>query len=440
MAHASTWEPMSTGLREVAERARREPEGRFHSLAHRIDQAALERAYRRLRADAAVGVDGVTKEAYGERLEENLRDLHERLRSRRYRHQPLRRVHVPKEGGGLRPIAVSALEDKIVQGALREVLEAVYEQDFMDCSYGFRPGRSAHGAIRALHGGMQGSKVNWIVEADIASFFDSVDRATLQEILRIRIADGSLRRLIGKCLQVGVLEGESFIDPELGTPQGSALSPLLGNVYLHHVLDRWFEREVKPRMAGRVILTRYADDFVLGFERRDDAERVMAVLGKRLGRFGLALQTGKTRLVPFGRPPRDHRGKGPGTFDFLGFTWSWRRTRRGSWRVACTTRRARRRRILQSVSRYCRRHRHEPVAVQHTALTSSLRGHYNYFGVNGNARSLRGVGRQAMRIWFKWLNRRSQKRSFTWERFNALLRKYPLPVPRITVQIWGSAP
>ncbi len=431
---------MSPGLREVTERARCEPEGRFHSLAHKIDVEALERAYHAARVDAAVGVDGVTKEAYGERLEENLRDLHERLRRRRYRHQPLRRVHLPKEGGGLRPIAISALEDKIVQGAVRELLEAVYEQDFLDCSYGFRPRRSAHDAIRALDRAVHRGGVNWILEADVTSFFDSVDRTALMKMLQIRIADGSLLRLIGKCLHVGVLEGVEFSDPERGTPQGSALSPLLGNVYLHYVLDRWFERRVKPRLRGRAILVRYADDFVLGFEYREDAARVWAALGTRFGRAGLTLKAEKTRLMRFRRPSRSHRDKGPGTFDFLGFTWSWRRTRQGRWRVACTTRRARRRRILVSVNRYCRSHRHESVAVQHAALTRRLRGHYNYFGVNGNYHNLRGVWRQATRIWFKWLNRRSQRRSFGWERFNALLGQHPLPVPRITVAIWGPAP
>ncbi|NIY45368.1 MAG: group II intron reverse transcriptase/maturase, partial [Gemmatimonadetes bacterium] len=305
---------------------------------------------------------------------------------------------------------------------------------------GFRPGRSAHDAVRTLQGTARRGWINWIVEADVTSFFDSVDRTVLKKMLRVRIADGSLLRLIGKCLHVGVLDGASYYDPGMGTPQGSALSPLLGNVYLHYVLDRWFERQVKPRMRGRALLIRYADDFILGFERRDDAAEVLTALGKRLGRFGLRLQPEKTRLVLFARPPRRHRGKGPATFDFLGFTWSWRRTRRGGWTVACTTRRARRQRILRSVSRYCRSHRHDPVAVQHAALTRRLQGHYNYFGVNGNAHSLRGVGRQASRIWFRWLNRRSQKRSFTWERYNALLARYPLPPPRITVDIWGWAP
>ena len=343
-----TLEAMSPGLLKVVERAQREPEGRFHSLAHLIDVPALERAYRRQRADAAVGVDGVTKEQYGQDLEANLQDLHARLKAKRYRHQPIRRVHIPKAQGKTRPIGISAFEDKLVQDAVREVLEAIYEQDFLDCSYGFRPGRSAHDAVRTLKRIVDRGEVRWIFEADIVSFFDSVDRTELKKMLEIRVADGSLLRLIGKCLHVGVLDGEAMVEPELGTAQGSVLSPLLGNVYLHYVLDLWFETEVKPRLQGKATLIRYCDDFIIGFEREDDARRVVAVLDKRLGRFGLALHPDKTRLLPFWRPPTTQQsGKGPATFDFLGFTFYWARTRKGHWRMACKTRRASLRRAKQ---------------------------------------------------------------------------------------------
>jgi group II intron reverse transcriptase/maturase len=429
---------MSPELLGVVERAQREPEGRFHSLAHLIDVPALERAFHRLRKDAAVGVDGVTKEGYGEALDANLADLHERLRSKRYRHQALRRVHIPKGQGQWRPIGISALEDKIVQGAVREVLEAVYEQDFLDCSYGFRPGRSAHDAIRDLNRAVHRGKVSWILEADIESFLDSLDRAKLSEMLQFRIADGSLLRLIGKCLHVGVLDGAEYSEPERGTTQGSVLSPLLGNVYLHYVLDVWFERQVKPRLRGEATLVRYCDDFVIGFERRDDAERVLAVLGQRMERHGLALHPDKTQLVAFERPAASRRtGKGPKTFDFLGFTFYWRRTRGSGWQMWCKTRHARLRRAMQSVAEWCRRHRHLPVAAQHAALTRRLVGHFNYFGVNGNHRSLARLVHVAQRVWFKWLRRRSQRKRLTWERFQALLARFPLPRPRITVRIWA---
>jgi group II intron reverse transcriptase/maturase len=368
----------------------------------------------------------------------NLADLHERLRSKRYRHRTLRRGRVPKGKGQWRPIGISAFEDKIVQGALREVMEAIYEQDFLDSSYGFRPKRGAHDAIRALNQAVHRGQVSWILEADIASFFDSLDRTRLKEMLQTRIADGSLLRLIGKCLHVGVLDGEEYSEPERGTTQGSVLSPLLGNVYLHYVLDVWFEREVKPRLRGAATLIRYADDFVIGFEQREDAERVMAVLGKRFERYGLTLHPDKTRLIEFARPSASQRsGKGPGTFDFLGFTFYWRRTRRGRWMMQCKTRQARLRRSIQSVAEWCRRNRHLAVKAQHAALTRRLVGHFNYFGVNGNYGSLACLALATRRAWFKWLCRRSQRRRLNWERFRRLLERYSLPRPRITVRIWG---
>jgi len=439
MANASTLGKMSPQLLKVVERAKQEPEGRFHSLAHLIDVPALERAYRRMRKDAAVGVDGVTKEQYGQDLERNLRDLHERMKAKRYRHQPIRRVHIPKEGGKTRPIGIAAFEDKLVQDVVREVLEAIYEQDFLDCSHGFRPKRSAHDAIRVLDRIVHRGEVSWILEADVVSFFDSIDRKKLKEMLEIRVADGSLLRLIGKCLHVGVLDGVELSTSESGTAQGSVLSPLLGNVFLHYVLDLWFEREVKPRLRGRATLVRYCDDFVIGFEREDDARRVMAVLGKRLGRFGLALHPDKTRLIPFRRPPVGQQsGKGPATFDFLGFTLYWARSSKGRWGMLCKTRSASLRRNIQSVYAWCRRHRHLPVKVQHAALKRRIQGHFNYFGVSGNFRSLLLIIEQAKRSWYKWLCRRSQRTRLTWERFEDLLRDFPLPRPRIKVRIWGS--
>lgn len=437
MTDASTSLGMSTGLQKVAERAKREPAGRFHSLAHLIDEDLLAGVYRRLRGDAAVGVDGITKEQYGQDLQSHLRDLHERLRTKRYRHQPIRRVHIPKEKGRTRPIGISATEDKVVQGALREVLQAIYEQDFLDCSYGFRPGRSAHGAVRALTRAVDGGEANWILEFDVVSFFDSVDRKHLMEMLQRRVADGSILRLVGKCLHVGVLDGEEFSEPSLGTVQGSTLSPLLGNAYLHYVLDLWFAEEVKPRLKGKAVLVRYADDGVLGFERQDDAQRVMAVLGKRLERFGLTLHPEKTRLLDFRRPLRSRgEGKSPTTFDFLGFCWYWRRTRRGRWSVTCKTRRARLARAIKAVHTWCRENRHLPVRQQHAALSRRVQGHINYFGVNGNMASLSRFARQVTRSWFKWLNRRSQRARLNWDRFEDLLRDFPLPQPRIVVQIW----
>lgn len=436
MSDAETSWRVSPGLLKVAERAKRHPEVKMLALAHHIDEPALERVFRRLRRDAAVGVDGCTVEQYGEKLAENLQTLRARMKAGQYRHQPIRRVNIPKENGTTRPIGVSTVEDKIVQGALRDVLEAIYEQDFLDCSYGFRPGRSAHDAIRALQGAFDAGEANYIVEADIVSFFDSIDRKVLMEMLRDRIADETLMRLVGKCLHVGVLDGESVLEPDEGTAQGSSLSPLLGNIYLHHVLDVWFQREVQPRLHGRSVLVRYADDFVLCFQREDDAERVWKVLEARFGKFRLTLHPKKTRRFPF-RAPRDGDDKGGATFDFLGFTAHWRRTRSGMQRVAFRTRGARLRRAINAANEWCRSHRHDSVEEQHLALRRKLTGHYNYFGVNGNIDALRHLRYRVTRAWRKWLDRRSQRARMKWKRFEEMLRRFPLPAPRIKVQIWA---
>ena len=440
MAAAQTAGAMSPGLLKVVERARRQPEAQFHSLAHLIDADALRRAFARLRTNAAVGVDGVTKEQYGQDLEDRLQDLLARLRSGRYRHQPIRRVHIPKAPGRTRPIGVSVVEDKIVQRAITEVLEAIYEQDFYHCSYGFRPGRNAHQALQDLRASIQNNEANWVLEADIESFFDSVDRAALREMLQERVADGALLRLIGKCLHVGILDGVEYSAPELGTVQGSSLSPLLGNVYLHHVLDRWFEQQVRPRLRGKARLVRYADDLVMTFELREDAERVFAVLPKRMARYGLRLHPDKTRLLPMPRPTGRCRGKGAATFDFLGFTVFWRRAHGGlNWRVGMVTRKVRLRKAIEAIQRYCRAQRHQPLVEQRTGLARRLAGHFNYFGVQGNFSALARVREAAKLAWFKWLNRRSQRAKLTWTRFNAICREFPLPNAAIHVPLWGSS-
>lgn len=429
---------MSPELLKVVDRAKKDPNGRLYSLARLIDQDALKRAFSRIRKDAAVGVDGVTKEQYEQRLEENIQALHERLKTGRYRHQPIRRVHIPKAGGKTRPIGISCIEDKIVQGALTEVLQAIYEQDFYQGSYGFRPKRSAHDALRAVNAAVVREGIAWILEADIQSYFDSLVRSKLLEMLQLRVADESFLRLVGKCLNVGVLDGDEFSKPDEGTAQGSVISPLLGNVYLHYVLDTWFEREVKPLLAAHARLIRYADDFVIGFKSKRDAERVLGMLTQRMADYGLTLHPDKTRLLPFGRPDqRAPGGKGPATFDLLGFTLFWQRTRRGRWMPGMKTRRARLKRALQSLGEFCRRHRHDPLKEQHAALTRRLQGHINYFGVNGNIRALQYLVHMAKRTWHKWLNRRSQRKRLNWKRFADFLKVFPLPRPAISVQIWA---
>jgi len=430
---------MSPGLVRVARAAQRNPGGLL-SLAHHIDVDALRRAYHRIRANAAVGVDGITKAKYGETLDENLQDLHQRLKSRRYRHQVIRRVHIDKGGGRTRPIGISTTEDKIVQDSLRELLEAIYEQDFLDCSYGFRPGRSAHDALIALNGAVHRGEVNVVLEADIVSFFDRIDRAKLKQLLEQRLADKSIIRLIGKCLHVGVLEGGVIASPEQGTTQGSTLSPLLANVYLHHALDVWFETELKPSIRGKVTLVRYADDFVIGVQRPEEAGQVMTLLTERMAEFGLELHPEKTRIVNFRRPPSGQSGgKGPGTFDFLGFTHYWQYSRKGRWYMTTKTSKSRLRRAMNSVYDWCRRHRHLSVPAQHQALSRKLNGHYNYFNVRGNSKAVGRLTYHARRAWKKWLCRRSQRSRLNWDRFNDLLRDYPIRQPRVGKSLWATS-
>jgi RNA-directed DNA polymerase len=429
---------MSPGLARVAARAKRETDARFNSLAHLIEPGLLSHLFTKLRGNAAVGIDGISKAEYGQNLDSNLQDLHARMKAMKYRHQPIKRVHIPKPDGRTRPIGISATEDKLVQEALRVVMQSIYEQDFMDSSYGFRPGRSCHDALRALDRMVTKEGYVWILEADIQAFFDNVDRAKLRELLQIRIADGAFLRLVGKCLNVGVLDNSQFMRPEEGTVQGSTLSPLLGNVYLHYALDKWFETELRPELGGRGRLIRYADDFLAGFDSKAAAEKALEKIRDRLEIFGLKLHPSKTRIIGFQRPRGDGKGGPRETFDFLGFTHYWRKSRNGYWVPAMKTRRARMTSAMQRINDWCRRQRHQPMSDQHAGLKRRLRGHMNYFGVNGNGRCIKRIVRYTTIAWHKWLNRRSQTKRLNWKRFNDLLRAYPLPEAKIYVRIWAT--
>ena len=403
------------------------------TLAHHIDADWLREAYRRTRKDGAKGVDGQSASQYAEHLEDNLRALLDRAKSGTYRAPPVRRVHIPKgDGSQTRPIGIPTFEDKVLQRAVVMVLEAVYEQEFHDFSYGFRPGRSAHQACEALQNASVKMAGGWVLEVDIRKFFDTLDHEQLRQILGQRVRDGVILRLIGKWLNAGVLEGLALSHPEAGTPQGGVISPLLANIYLHEVLDEWFVREVRPRLNGHAVLVRYADDFVFVFARKDDAERVLDVLPKRFGKYGLALHPNKTRLVPFHRPDRDDGGNdGPGTFDLLGFTHHWGLSRNGKWVVKKRTAKDRFSRTLHRIAEWCREHRHDDVEAQHRALARKLSGHYAYFGVTSNYAALARLLHETQSIWRKWLSRRSQKGFVSWEAMHRLLERFPLPQPRI---------
>lgn len=407
------------------------------TLAHHIDVEWLHAAYRRTRKDGASGVDRQTAAEYGEQLEANLKSLLDRFKSGRYFAPPVRRVHIPKDGGTTRPIGIPTFEDKVLQRAIAMVLEPIYEQEFLDCSYAFRPGRSAHDALGALWKQTTAMGGGWILEVDIRSYFDTLDHAHLREILQRRVRDGVLLRVIGKWLNAGVLEDGELSYPERGTPQGGVISPLLANIYLHEVLDVWFETEVKPRLRGRTFLIRYADDFVIGFAVEEDARRVLEVLSKRFAKYGLTLHPDKTRLVRFTRPRDDDEP--PDTFDLLGFTHYWDRGRKGNWVVKRKTMGGRLGRALRRISAFCRAHRHDPIRVQHAALVDRVQGHYGYYGITGNYRRLAAYLHSVERIWQRWLSRRSQRARIRWPRFRALLRVFPLPQPTIVHSIYRVA-
>lgn len=435
MAEPQSSVDVSTKLERVARLAKEAPHMAFRSLAHLIDIDWLREAHRRTRKDGARGVDGQSADEYAAKLEDNLRSLLERAKSGTYRAPPVRRVHIPKGSGAeTRPLGIPTFEDKVLQRAVAMLLEAVYEQDFMDCSYGFRPKRSAHMALSALQNQSVVMAGGWVLEIDIRKFYDRLDHGKLREILRRRVHDGVLLRLIGKWLNAGVLEDGSVSYPDAGTPQGGVISPLLANIFLHEVLDVWFDREVKPRLAKKAALFRYADDAVFLFANDKDAQRVMEVLPKRLGKYGLELHPDKTRMVDFRRPDRfapTGAGEGPGTFDLLGFTHSWSKARSGKWVVKQRTAKDRLRRALKRVAEWCREHRHDGLRTQQKALEAKLRGHFGYFGLTGNYPAIARFYRQVTVVWRKWLNRRSQRASMPWSRMRRLLERYTLPRPRI---------
>jgi RNA-directed DNA polymerase len=429
-------EDISTRLQRIAYLAKEDPQRAFLSLSHHIDVSFLREAYRRTRKGGAAGVDGRTAAEYGEKLEENLRDLLDRFKSGRYNAPPVRRTYIPKgDGTATRPIGIPTFEDKVLQRAAAMVLEAVYEQDFLDCSYGFRPGRSAHGALNALWKGLLAMGGGWILDVDISSFFDSLSYSHLRSFLDRRVRDGVLRRTVDKWLAAGVMEDGVVSHPDVGTPQGGVVSPLLANVYLHEVIDRWFVSDLKARLGGRGFMIRYADDLAMVFANEADAREAKDMLAERLGLYGLSLHPTKTRVVEF-RPRDGAKGTDSRSFDFLGFTHYWARSRRkGSWMVMRKTASIRFRRTLKRLSVWCRRYRHRPIAWQHARIVMALRGHYNYFGIPGNMRALECLCRAVEEIWHKWLDRRSQNRHMRWARFAQLLKRYPLSKPLLRAAV-----
>jgi group II intron reverse transcriptase/maturase len=438
MEGTSSPQTVSTKQQRIATLAKKEKRA-LSTLAHHIDVEWMKEAFRRTRKDGAPGIDGLGAGEYETRLEENLKSLLDRAKSGNYRAPAVRRVHIPKgDGSQTRPIGIPTFEDKVLQRAVQMVLEPVYEQEFLDCSYGFRPGRSAHQALADFRQQMTKMNGGWVVEVDIKSFFDTLDHQHLQQLIRRRVSDGVLLRLIGKWLNAGVQEAGTVSRPEAGTPQGGVISPLLANIYLHEVLDVWLEGEVKPRLKGSAFLVRYADDFVIGFSSEEDARRVMDVLPKRFGKYGLTLHPEKTRLLEFKRPKDDDDASPPESFDFLGFNHHWEKSLSGWWVIKQKTATSRLTRALNKVARWCRENRHKPVTEQHRHLSAALRGHYGYFGITGNSQALGRFQHEVKSVWRKWLARRSQ-RGLSWERFSELLKRFALPPPRAIHSAWRSA-
>lgn len=424
-----------TKLHRLSALAKQDPTLQFTSVAHLLNVELLGDAYRRLRKDASPGIDGLTAQEYERGLEGHLQDLHRRLREGRYRAQPVRRVYIEQEGKQ-RPLGILALEDKIVQKAATFVLDAIYEQDFLPCSYGYRPGRGPQDALNAVFRAIVWGKTSYVLDVDIKSYFNNVVHEHLMTFIQQRIKDRSLLRLIGKWLHVGVLEDGRLLPTTKGTVQGAVISPILANVYLHYVLDEWMETVVKPRLRGEMVLIRFADDFIACFQYWEDAERAASVLRKRLARYGLELNEGKTRLLAFGRFAEENlrrQGQGkPPTLDFLGFTHICGRSRKGKFTVHVRTARKRLRRAMQRVAVWCRNHRHLPLQEQHRRLTRMLVGHYAYYGRRGNLPRLDQLRDFTERIWYKWLRRRDQRRKLSWEAFHNLLQRFPLPRPHVT--------
>jgi group II intron reverse transcriptase/maturase len=420
---------VSTKQDRIARIARDDPDRVLTSLHHHIDIYWLAEAYRATRKDGACGIDGQTAEDYEKNLTENLKDLLERFKKGRYFAPPVKRVYIPKGNGEKRGLGIPTFEDKVLQRACTMLLEPIYEQNFLNCSFGFRPRRSQHQAIKEIRGRVMELYGCWVIDADIRKYFDTLDHAQLRDILDLRVRDGVVRRVMHKWLKAGVMENGAVTYSDVGTPQGGVISPMLSNIYLHEVLDKWFEYQIKPLLQGRAYLVRFADDFVMMFEHEHDARRVYKTLFKRFEKYGLTIHPEKTRLFYFG-PPRDNGERT--AFDFLGFTHYWGKSRKGSWVVKRKTASVKMAKALKTISEWCRSQRHQKIKWQWQKLCLKLKGHYGYYGITCNWQSSANYLHQVKRVWRKWLDRRTRQRgNMSWARFEGILQTYPLPPPRI---------
>ncbi|MBE0461795.1 MAG: group II intron reverse transcriptase/maturase [Candidatus Aminicenantes bacterium] len=426
---------MTTKLESLTLRAREDPKCNFISLAHLLTEDFLKECFWELKRDKASGVDGVSVQEYGVNLEENLKGLVGKLKAKQYRPQPVRRVYIPKPDGSKRGLGIPAVEDKIVQMGIKKILEAIFEVDFMDVSFGFRPNQSCHDALDVLDKTIMTRPVNYVVDMDIEKFFDTIDHGWLMRCLRERIRDTSLLRLIGRFLRAGVMEEGKYIEVSQGTPQGGIISPILANIYLHYILDLWFKKVVKKQLNGYVQLIRYCDDFIVCFQRGDEAKAFEEMLKQRLDKFGLRIGEGKSRVIGFGRyewEKAQREGGKVATFDFLGFTHYCDKTRRGKFKLGRKTSSKRFRQKLKVVNQWLKKVRNQvTLAEWWKVYRLKLIGHYRYYGISGNMPALREFARETSKLAYKWINRRSQKKSFTYAQYCNFKKYNPLPKPKI---------
>lgn len=435
---------MSTYRKQIAELAKKTRGKPIFSLNHFITLELAKEAWGLTRKDGAAGIDGQTASDYEQDLDCNLRNLVEKIKSGTYKAPAVRRTYIPKTDGSQRPLGIPTLEDKVAQRCIATILECIYEEEFKNFSFGFRPRKSAHQALKYIRDQIMDHRATWIADVDLRKFFDTIPHRKLLEILAQRVQDRTVLKMIGKWLKAGVLEKGQLSRSTMGTPQGGVISPLLANIFLHYVLDEWFERDVKSKLRSKSFLARFCDDFVMGFENANDARRVYEVLPKRLQKFGLLMHSEKSRLLDFRSPPNKIKAKDLkqfeqkvrklNSFNFLGFTHSWFQSRNLCWVVHQSTAKDRFSRALLNVKIWCRTNRHYPIKKQHRRLCQIVQGHFAYYGITGNSVKIRNFVHQVERIWFKWLVRRDSSRKWTWENHRSLLKNHPLPKPRIVHQ------
>ncbi len=424
-----------TKLALLTLRARENPRCKFTSLMHLFTEDFLKGCFRELKRGKSPGIDRVTVEEYGANLEENVKDLVRRMKAKRYRPKPAKRAYIPKPDGTKRPLGIPAVEDKVVQMGVKKILEAIFEVDFVDVSYGFRPNRSCHNALDAVNDTIMGKAVNYVVDMDIKKFFDTVDHKWLMRFLRQRIVDPNFLRLIGRLLRAGVMEEGKYVEVDKGTPQGGVASPVFANIYLHYVLDRWFKETVRKQLKGYARLVRYCDDFIVCFERGCEAQKFGEMLKQRLGKFGLRIADDKSRIIPFGRSmwyKSQREGGNVATFDFLGITHYCAKSRKGKFKLGRRTARAKYWQKLKEMNQWLKSVRNAAkLRDWWPELRPKLIGHYRYYGIGGNSPSIQAFHAETIKLAYKWINRRSQKRSYDWTQFNRFLKYNPLPKPKI---------